>query len=77
MSVCNLFNQDLTRSDSESTYSVTSIHFPDDGDTPDADADSTLPYVEEDIECGPSVELPTKRLYVILFGQRPQRADVL
>ena len=48
--------QDLTRSDSESTLSVSSFQFLDDGDT---DADSTLPYADEDFV---DVELQTEEV---------------
>ena len=56
-------------SDSESTLSIASIHFLDDGDIPDADADSTLPCVEEDktMSVVQAWNYKLKRLYVILF----------
>ena len=58
----NFFTQDFTRSDSESTLLVALIHFLDEGDIADTEADSTLPYVEEGIECCPSVELQTEEV---------------
>ena len=59
-------NLDLARSDSESTLSVSSIRLLDDGDT---DADSTLPYVEEDFDCCPDLELQTEEVLCYPFSQ--------